>query len=519
MTSGREDRARGDVTIEATGISKAFGPVQALQDVSLVLHPGEVHTIAGENGSGKSTLLKILGGVIRADSGDIAIDGKPHDFTNVRSAMRAGVTIVSQELSLVPALSVAENVFLGHHQVRNTLGINWRQTQAECELLLEKLSLDIDTSLPVGSLAQDKQQLIEIARALAFDSRVILLDEPTSSLEPSEVAALFNVMRQLKSDGVALVFISHRMREMLDISDRFTVLRDGQFIDSAAAAQVDAEWLIQRMVLQHSEPFTGDDVGAGTKAQGKPSQMEVVSLSDRAGRVDDVSISFKSGEITGIAGLAGAGRTELAECIMGYHPRASGQVVLDDRSVGSSTKSAVQAGISLVPDDRRGKSALLDMSVRDNLLLSDRGSWWTRRSASRERRTVEAWIKKFQIKAPDLSAPLRTLSGGNQQKVIIARCLQSQPRVLILDEPTRGIDLGAKEEIYAILRQLANAGLIVLAVSSELDEIMYISDRVVVMHAGRVTGDMPRSNATEQRIIEAATGQDEIDNREAGSTR
>ncbi|MFM7146988.1 MAG: sugar ABC transporter ATP-binding protein, partial [Actinomycetales bacterium] len=328
------------------GISKAFGPVQALNDVQLTLYPGEIHTLAGENGSGKSTLLRILGGVIRPDTGRITVDGAEQDFPNVRSAMRAGVTVVSQELSLVPALSVAENVFLGHQQVREATGINWKKTQDAAAKLLQRLNLTVDTSVPVSTLPQDQQQLIEIARALAFESKVILLDEPTSSLEPSEVQSLFNVMRQLRDEGVALVFISHRMREMLEISDRYTVLRDGRFIDTAPASEVDSDWLIERMVLKRRA-----DLDKSSASQGAAQRSPVVtvdSLRDRGGRVDGVSLTLYAGEVTGLAGLAGAGRTEFVETLVGYRPRESGTVTVLDKVVGSNTRAAVEAGVSLV---------------------------------------------------------------------------------------------------------------------------------------------------------------------------
>ncbi len=490
--------------VQMDGISKAFGPVQALNDVQLTLYPGEIHTLAGENGSGKSTLLRILGGVIRPDEGRITVDGVEQDFPNVRSAMRAGVTVVSQELSLVPALSVAENVFLGHQQVREAAGINWKKTQDAAAKLLERLNVSVDTSVPVSTVPQDQQQLIEIARALAFESKVILLDEPTSSLEPSEVQSLFNVMRQLRDEGVALVFISHRMREMLEISDRYTVLRDGRFIDSAPASEVDSDWLIERMVLKRRADLGKASGGQGT-AQRTP-VVQVESLRDRGGRVDGVSLTLFAGEVTGLAGLAGAGRTELVETLVGYRQRESGTIKVLNKEVAANTRAAVAAGVSLVADDRRYKSAVLEMSVRDNLLLSARGAPWNPRSKAREKAIVNGWIEKLQIKVGDIDAPLRTLSGGNQQKVIIARCLQVSPKLLILDEPTRGIDLGARAEIYALLRTLAADGLSILAVSSELDEIFQISDRVLVMHAGQLSADMPRSEATEQRVIAAATG-------------
>jgi ABC-type sugar transport system ATPase subunit len=313
-------------------------------------------------------------------------------------------------------------------------------------------------------------------------------------------------MRQLRDEGVAIVFISHRMREMLEISDRYTVLRDGRFIDTAPAAEVDSDWLIERMVLKRRDSVAQAPVSAGAVATDRVPLVEVEGLRDRAGRVDGVSLTLYSGEVAGLAGLAGAGRTEFVETLVGYRHRESGSVRVLDKQVGGTTRAAVEAGLSLVPDDRRFKSAVLEMSVRDNLLLSSRGAPWNPRSKSQEAAIVRGWVDKLRIKTSDIDAPLRTLSGGNQQKVIIARCLQVSPKLLILDEPTRGIDLGARAEIYELLRTLAAEGLSILAVSSELDEILQISDRVLVMHAGQLSADMPRSEATEQLVIAAATG-------------
>ena len=509
-TIANNERRTARVVVE--GISKSFGPVQALHDVKLSLYPGEIHTIAGENGSGKSTLLRILGGVIRPDSGRMTIDGVLHEFHNVREAMQQGVSVVSQELSLVPELSVAENVYLGHRQIRDLRGINWKKTQFACSLLLQRLNLEVNTSVPVGTLPQDQQQLIEIARALAVDSRVILLDEATSSLEPSEVDSLFTVMRKLRSEGVTMVFISHRMREMEEISDRYTVLRDGKFIDTAAATEVDSNWLLERMVFENPEQVhrtKSINSSAATKDQVRPPLVEVSNLRDRAGRVDGVSLTLHAGEVVGMAGLAGAGRTEFVETLVGYRQRTSGSVKIHQKEVPPTTQGSLKAGIALVPDDRRFKSAVLEMSVRDNLLLSSRASPWKSRSKSRESAIVAEWINKLRIKTSDMDAPLKNLSGGNQQKVIIARCMQADPKLLILDEPTRGIDVGARAEIHALLRELAAGGLSILAVSSELEEILQISDRVLVMHAGQLTADMPRSHATEQVVVAAAIGHQE----------
>ena len=333
-------------------------------------------------------------------------------------------------------------------------------------------------------------------------TRVLLLDEPTSALDPNEVDSLFRVMRQLRDEGVAVVFISHRMREMLDISDRYTVLREGQFIDTAPASEVDSNWLLDRMVLQRAGKHTAVKSAATTKPV-----VRVDDLKDKFGSVNGVSLEFFPGQITGMAGLAGAGRTELVETIVGFRPRHSGQVFVNEQWVAPSPKAMMHAGVALVPDDRRAKSNFLEMSVRENLTIAMHNLALAKRSKSKESKIVKEWVEKLRIRTQDIDTPIKNLSGGNQQKVIIARCLQINPKFLILDEPTRGIDLGAKAEIYELLRTLANDGLSILAVSSELVEIFEISQRVLVMHAGLITADLTREEATEQRVVAAATGE------------
>ena len=488
--------------VSMSGISKRFDAVHALTRVDLNLYPGEVHTIAGENGSGKSTLLKILAGVIKPDAGVIKIDGAPIEFADIRAAMSHGVTMVSQELSLVPHLGVAENVFLGHNQTRNAFGIDWKDTEKRSLEILKRLNLSVNPKAEVSSLPQHQQQLVEIARALASQTRVLLLDEPTSSLAPAEVDALFNVVRQLRDDGVSIVMISHRMSEMLTISDRFTVLRDSNLIDSSTRNGVDENWLIDRMVLNRPKAAT-------KKVKSTEPQkvvMEVKALSDFAGAFENISFKIHAGEIVGLAGLAGAGRTELVEAIVGAHSRRSGDVFINEKKIGHNTRSTMNSGIALVPDDRRLKSTIHEMSVRDNLLLAVHGRPAKNRSRKKEEKLVKTWVEKFSIKVKNLDARISSLSGGNQQKVVIARCLVTKPKILILDEATRGIDLGAKAEIYEILRGLAREGLAILVVSSEMTEIFEISDRVLVMHAGGLTADLDRSTINESDVISAATG-------------
>jgi len=487
--------------VSMQGITKHFDAVKALQGASLELHAGEVHTLAGENGSGKSTLLKILAGVIKPDDGRISVNGTELSFSGVRDAMSHGISMVSQELSLVPHLSIAENVFLGHNQTRGKLGIDWRDTEKRAVEVLKRLNLDVNPRDEVSSIPQHQQQLVEIARAIAADTSVLLLDEPTSSLAPNEVAALFKVVRQLRDEGVAIVMISHRMSEMLEISDRFTVLRDSKFIDTSLRAGVDENWLIERMVLNKPKKAIHQEKKTSTELV-----LEVKNMTDRNGAFQNISFNLFKGEIVGLAGLAGAGRTELVESMVGVRPRSSGDVIVHGQTVGHTTRASMNAGVVLVPDDRREKSTIHDMSIRDNLLLSVHGRPQKPRSKRKEEKIIADWVEKFRIKTSNPYAPISSLSGGNQQKVVIARCLVTNPKVLILDEATRGIDLGAKAEIYQILRDLAAQGLSILVVSSELSEIFEISDRVLVMHAGDLTADLDRSNIEESDVVSAATG-------------
>jgi len=488
--------------VEMRQISKRFDAVQALADVNLELHPGEVHTIAGENGSGKSTLLKILGGVIKPDEGQIFVAGEEKTFNSVRDAMKYGVTMVSQELSLVPNLGIAENVFIGHNQSKNKFGIDWKDTDRRALEILKRLNISVDPRREVSTLPQHEQQLVEIARALSFDTRVLLLDEPTSSLAPNEVSALFKVVKQLREDGVAVVLITHRMSEMLEISDRFTVLRDGKFIDSSDRACVNENWLIDRMVLNKPK----ESARRHFDSSGRKAVLEVKGLTDRAGAYSDISFEVREGEIVGLAGLAGAGRTELVETLAGVRQRSAGNIFINGSEVGKNSRTALKSGIALVPDDRREKSTIHEMSVRDNLMLSQHKFEIRHRSKKAEEKIIKTWVEKFGIKTSGPDALIKSLSGGNQQKVVIARCLQTNPKILILDEATRGVDLGAKAEIYEILRTLADAGLSILVVSSEIGEIFEISDRILVMHAGELSAELDRSKTNEAEVVAAATG-------------
>jgi ABC-type sugar transport system ATPase subunit len=493
-------RAVANPLLETRGVTKRFPGVVALQDVNLDLRRGEIHALAGENGSGKSTLMKIIAGVLRPDVGSVTVDGTNLLHGSVANALKHGVTLITQELALVPDLTVAENIFLGHRQRRRRGYINWRGTRAAASDILGRLDVDLDPGHRVGMLPVDQQQIVEIARALSFDTRVLLMDEPTSSLDPTEVDLLFRVMRQLRDEGAAIMFVSHRLREMLDVADRVTVLRDGVVVADACRADLDEDWLVTSMVGRELKAFFPPRPERHTSPV-----LEVDGLQDRAGRVRDASFKLLGGQITGLAGLVGAGRTELVETIVGFRPQAAGHVRVGDVEVPAHPAAAIAAGIALVSDDRTRKAAVATMSVRDNILLAERRAALALRHRRSERAAAQGWCDRLEIRCPDVERPLTALSGGNQQKVMLARCLSREPKVLLLDEPTRGIDVGAKAEIYRLIVEFAERGVAVLLVSSELTEILALCERVLVMQHGRLVADL-RDDLSERRIVAAATG-------------
>lgn len=498
-----DDRAALDEDhplVRMRGITKRFPGVLALHNVDLELRGGEIHTLAGENGSGKSTLMRILAGVLSADAGSIRLDGDDVPHGGVANALAHGITLISQELALVPGLSVAENVFLGHRHARRFARIDWRETRNATRAILNRLGVDLDPDRPVATLPIDLQQIVGIARALSFETRVLLMDEPTSALDPTEVGLLFRVMRQLRDEGVAIVFVSHRLHEMLDISDCFTVLRDGAVVARATRRSIDEAWLVANMVGRELTSL----FPARSPARSAP-VLCVRDLHDRGNRVRGVTFDLAGGEITGLAGLVGAGRTELVETLSGLRPRARGRVTVGNAEVSHGPGAALAAGIALVPDDRRAKGSVGTMTVTENLLLAERGSGLALRRRRAERAEAEHWCARLSVRCRDVDHPITELSGGNQQKVVLARCLSREPAVLLLDEPTRGIDIGGKAEIYQLVVDLAARGVAILMVSSELVEILGLCDRVLVMHAGELVADL-RNDLTEERIISAATG-------------
>jgi ABC-type sugar transport system ATPase subunit len=492
--------------LEAENIDKRFPGVHALDNVSLTITPGEVHAVVGENGAGKSTLMKILAGAYGPDRGTIRIDGEAVTIENPRAAQDLGIITIYQELSLVDALSVGENVFLGDLPTRSggSWRVDWPTVWSRAAELLERVGLRIRPQTRVRDLSVAQKQMVEIARALARNVRVLILDEPTSSLTERETEKLFEIISQLRNRGVGIIYISHRLGEVFRIAQQVTVLRDGIVVGSLPVRDASEDLLVRMMVGRDlARLFTA------ARSSDAPVRLEVRGLS-RRGVLHDVSLSVRGGEVVGLAGLVGAGRTELARCLFGADGINAGEILLDGSIVNlRSPGHAVDLGIALVPEDRKLQALILGMGVRENLSLPvlDRlGSPFVP-SRRRERALASDYIRSLTIRTPHMEQRVSALSGGNQQKVVIARWLATKPKVLILDEPTRGIDVGAKAEVHALIARLAEQGVAILMISSELPEILGMSHRILVMRGGRIVAEIPRQDATEESIMAAATGQ------------
>jgi rhamnose transport system ATP-binding protein len=485
------------------GVSKSFGAVRALRGVSLQLFAGEAHALAGENGAGKSTLIKALAGVHRPDEGTVLLDGEPVVFHGPADARDAGVAVIYQEPTLFPDLSVAENIFMGR-QPRRSLGrVDHRAVRGATADLFRRLGVDLDPDQPARGLSIADQQLVEIAKALSFDARVLIMDEPTAALTGSEVARLFGVVRTLREEGAAILFISHRLEEVFALCQRVTTLRDGAWIASEPVEDLSEDDLIRRMVgrdLDELYPKTPAEVGEVA--------LSVRRLT-REGVFTDVSFEVRSGEIVGLAGLVGAGRSEVARAVFGVDRWDGGEVEVAGKPLKPGAPSlAMAAGLALVPEDRRAQGLVMGMSIERNIGLT--GLRATSRAGvmnrGSERSRAVDWAVRLQVKYARLADVVGTLSGGNQQKVVLAKWLATTPTVLIVDEPTRGIDVGTKAEVHRLLSQLAGQGVAVLMISSDLPEILGMADRVLVMHEGRIAAEIPRAEATEQSVVAAATG-------------
>lgn len=498
-----------DIVLSARDVAKSFGSVHALKTVNFDVYRGQVTTLFGENGAGKSTLMKILSGVIQPTSGEILLEGEPVRFASTTDAQRLGISIIHQELSLAPNLSVRDNIFMGR-ELKGPMGIDYAEEARQTRALMEELDEPIDPLTPVEDLRLGQQQIVEIARALSVDSRILIMDEPTSALSATEVEVLFRVIRDLKSRGVSIVYISHHLEEALLITDHAVVLRDGVMTAYARRADIDLEWIVRNMVGENFDlgsPPTGHAMGEVALS------LENVSVADTAmperSVVDRLSLDVRAGEIVCIYGLMGAGRTELLECVAGRVPLSGGRVLLEGEDVSHlSIAERIAKGLVLVPEDRQRDGLVQTMSVGENLSLASIKAFtrWLLTSGSRERGVVDESIANVHIKTDGPRAEIGSLSGGNQQKVVIGKMLATHPRVVVLDEPSRGIDIGAKAEVFKLLAEGASKqGLAVIFSTSEVGECLSIAHRIVVMSRGRIAAEFGADASKEQ--IMAASGE------------
>jgi ribose transport system ATP-binding protein len=490
--------------LEASSLTKRFPGVIALDNVSLSVSPGEVVAVIGENGAGKSTLMKILAGIYRPDAGEIRFEGKLVTLNSVNDAQSLGISLIHQELNLADNLDVAGNVFLGREPRRFGL-IHEARMRSEAQRLLDRLAADFKSDTPVADLSLGQQQLVEIAKALSLDAKIIIMDEPTSSLSAHETEILFQVIADLKSRGLSILYISHRLGEVTRMADRVVALRDGKIAGELARAEINHDAMVRLMVGRDlSQAFPHAARAPGTEA------LRVMDLQTQAHRGHRVSFNLRRGEIVGMAGLVGSGRTEILRALFGVEPIAGGEIRVMDRPLAPRhPREAADAGLALVPEDRKALGIFLPESVAWNISLAGlqrhahAGIFLNQDAARRDSEKVSA---QLQVKAASLDTPVGTLSGGNQQKVALGKWLALKPEVLLLDEPTRGVDVGAKREIYKIMDQLAADGAAILFVSSEMEEVLAMSDRVLVMHEGRLSGELQRDELNEEAVMRLATG-------------
>ena len=499
--------------LKMTGVSKRFPGVRALENVHLEVGPSEIHALLGENGAGKSTLLKILSGAQSADAGEIELFGEPVAFATPHDAQRAGVVTIYQEFTLAPDMTIAENVFIGR-EPGSKLFVSWRRMAAETKAIAERIGLKRDPMTAVRDLSVAEQQLVEIARALSMKSRLIVMDEPTSALSEAEVANLARIIRTLKAEGLSIIFVTHRLEEVFRLCDRYTVLRDGRYVASGRVAETNVDAIIRMMV--------GRDVGALYGERPIPEHgkvaLEVEGLTRRRNARDpnaielvDVSLKAHHGEILGLAGLVGAGRTETARAIFGADKFDHGIIRIDGKPVVfTSPQEAMRHGIGLVPEDRKKQALFLRLAIRTNITIAAQGQisrgWFI--DEGRESALVDEFRRLLSIRMASADQQAGLLSGGNQQKVVLARWLALRPKILIVDEPTRGVDVGSKVEVHNILIEMAKSGVAVIVISSELPEILAVSDRIVTMREGRVTGEIARNDATQEILMSMMTAHD-----------
>lgn len=486
--------------LEMSGITKQFPGVLALNKVNLSVYPGKVLALVGENGAGKSTLMKVLSGVYKRDAGEIFIEGQQVEIASPLASRQMGISIIHQELSVLNNMDIAENIFVGREKKKNGF-VDKKKQHEEAQLLLQRVGLTIDTHTITRQLSTAQKQMVEVAKALSFNSKLIIMDEPTSSLTDKETAMLMDIIRKLRSEGVAIVFISHRMNEIFEISDEIAVMRDGEMVQHMITAEVDEQQVIAAMVgrdvndIFHKEAAPIGDV-----------VLEVKDLNTR-GFLKNISFKVRAGEIVGFAGLVGAGRSEVMRALFAVDPRESGEIFIDGKKVEiKSTVDALKAGMGFVPEDRKEQGLILKQTIRMNTSLAALDSvangWFIDRK--HERTLSDEYVSKLKVKTPSIEQRIMNLSGGNQQKVVIAKWMATHPKVLILDEPTRGIDVGAKKEIHTLMSELAKQGVAIIMISSELPEVLGMADRIYVMHDGCIRGEVDRTQASQESIMKLA---------------
>ncbi len=494
--------------IEMTGISKSFNGNTVLNNVEFSVKKGEIHALMGENGAGKSTLMKILTGIYTRDTGEVKVKGKLVDFKNPKEAEHAGIAVIHQELNILPDLTVAENLFLGNEKTFGKSGIlKTREMNKEAKTILAELGLHVDVKTVARELSVGKQQIIEIAKAMSSNAEVIVMDEPTAALTDREILSLFETIRALQKNGVSFVYISHRMEEIFALCDRITILRDGNYVGVKEIKETSFDEIVQMMVGRElGERFPERNSAIGDV------KLTASGLT-RNGHFEDISFELRKGEVLGIAGLMGAGRTEVVQSLFGYKKLHKGEILLDGKSVKiSSPLQAKKLGFGYVTEDRKSEGLIVDFSVKDNLCLTNFSKVSSNGiiKAGEEKALYETMVKRLGVRTSGPNQAAKSLSGGNQQKVVIAKWLGIEPNVLILDEPTRGVDVGAKKEIYSIINELAERGVAILMISSELPEIIGMADRVLVMHEGTLTAELQKEDMTQERIMHYATGGNKV---------
>ncbi|WP_147103387.1 sugar ABC transporter ATP-binding protein [Nesterenkonia populi] len=492
--------------LELEGVRKSFGSVKALADGTLTVHPGSIHALVGENGAGKSTLIKIVSGLHKRDDGAFRFRGEDVRFASTADAKESGIAVIYQEPTLFPDLTVTENIFMGRQPVGRVRRIDKAAMLRQAQQIFDRLGVDLDPLRPAEGLSIADQQIIEIAKAISLDAHLLIMDEPTAALSGMEVERLFNVTRSLKDEGLGIVFISHRFGEVFDLTDTITVMRDGMHVGTVSTAETSNSELVTMMVGREV-----DELYPKRPAELGEVVLEVEQLSS-AGTFRDITLNVRSGEIVGLAGLVGAGRSEIVRAVFGVDHYDSGAVRMIGKPVPrKSPGAAVEAGMALVPEDRRQQGLVVESSVAHNIGAAIRGRLQRLGIITRaaENRTAVPWAGRLQVKTAAMSMHAATMSGGNQQKVAIAKWLATDPKLLIIDEPTRGIDVGTKAEVHRLLSQLAGEGMAILMISSELPEVLGMADRVLVISEGRLTAEIPREDATPENVMHAATSRHE----------